>query len=126
MSTRARCHTSCRPTSLNEARKRLCTTSRSEVSGARFSFSDRLAGKCSSASRTPMQASGLTSDFSGLVRLQHVPFLEVVEAIEQDAAFEPFRHLARVFGEALEGADLAVPDHYVVAQNAHAGVTHHH
>src|SRR5450759_4404623 len=126
MSTRARCHTSCRPTSLNEARKRLCTTSRSEVSGARFSFSERLAGKCSSASRTPIQASGLTSDFSGLVRLQNVPFLEVVEAGEQDAALEPFRHLARVFGEALEGAHLAVVDHHVAAEHARARVASDH
>jgi len=35
-----------------------------------------------------------TRDFSGLVRLQHVPLFEVVEAVEQDAAFEAFLDLA--------------------------------
>ena len=75
-----------------------CSVSRSELSGLRLSFSERLLGKDQLGQQdADIPGSAGTRDFPGLVGLEHVPLFEVVEAVEQDAALESFLHLAHVF-----------------------------
>ena len=58
-------------------------------------------------------------DLARLVRLEHVAFLHVVEAVEEDAALEALAHLARVVLEALELRDRLSVDDGAVADDAH-------
>src|SRR5439155_5563410 len=61
-------------------------------------------------------------DLARLVDLEHVAFLHVVEAVEQDAALEALLDLAHVVLEALELGDLRLVDDGAVADDADAGV----
>src|ERR1019366_3416657 len=61
----------------------------------------------------------LLLDLLDVVGLEHVLLLEVVEALEADAALHSFGNLARVVLEALEALDLAVPHDGAVAEQAH-------
>src|ERR1700722_19143749 len=61
-------------------------------------------------------------DLFDLVALEDVLLLEVVEAVEADAALEALEDLAGVVLEALQAADLPLPDHGTVAQQADLAV----
>ena len=54
-------------------------------------------------------------DLTGLVELEHVALLHVVEAIEQDPALEALGDLAHVVLEPLSCPDRRVVDHRAVA-----------
>src|SRR6184192_766497 len=58
-------------------------------------------------------------DFLDLVRLDQVADLDVVEALDPDAALEALPDLAHVVLEALEGADAAFVHLHAVADHAH-------
>src|SRR4051794_41509522 len=62
----------------------------------------------------------LALDLAGLVRLQHVALLDVLEVREHDAALEAGRDLAHVLVEALERVDRRVVDDRAVAHHADA------
>src|SRR5689334_10552280 len=64
-------------------------------------------------------------DLARLVDLEHVAFLEVVEALEQDAALEALLDLADVVLEALELRDPRLVDHGAVAHDADVRVAPH-
>ena len=107
----------------------------------RFSFRECDSGKWSSAERIPTQPARTTRkakmrtsggsgsagrlverrplDLARLVRLEDVVFLDVVEAVEQDAALEALGHLARVLLEPLQLGDRGVVDDRAVADDAH-------
>ena len=68
----------------------------------------------------------LTGDFAGLVRLERVAFLDVVEAVEQDAALEALVTSRTSSLKRLSEAMRAVVDHDAVAQQADAGVARDH
>src|SRR6266511_3521622 len=55
----------------------------------------------------------------GLVGLEHVAFLDVVEAVEEDAALEAFGDLAGVVLEPLQLRDRGLVDDRPVADDAH-------
>src|SRR5215210_1612113 len=64
-------------------------------------------------------------DLAHLVGLEHVAFLHVVEAVEEDAALESFLDLARVVLEALQLRDRRVVDHGAIADDPNAGAAAH-
>src|SRR5690349_22098670 len=64
-------------------------------------------------------------DLTRLVDLEHVAFLEVVEALEQDAALEALLDLADVVLEALQLRDPGLVDHGAVADDADVRVALH-
>src|SRR5262245_60708998 len=64
-------------------------------------------------------------DLARLVDLEHVAFLDVVEALEQDPALEAFLDLAHVVLEALQLRDPRFVDHGAVAHYAHVRVSAH-
>ena len=56
-----------------------------------------------------------TGDLDDFVHLELVTDLEIVEVLQRKAAFESGLDLAHVVLEALQGVELAVVDHHVVA-----------
>src|SRR5690349_3497473 len=64
-------------------------------------------------------------DLTGLVDLEHVAFLEVVEALEQDAALEALLDLAHVVLEPAELRDARLVDDSAVAKDPDARVPPH-
>src|SRR5437773_6641493 len=64
-------------------------------------------------------------DLARLVELEHVAFLQVVEAVEQDPALEALRHLADVVLEAPELGDRRLVDDGAVADDPDLGVPPH-
>src|SRR3954469_3209908 len=64
-------------------------------------------------------------DLARLVDLEHIAFLHVVEALQEDAAFEAGLDLAGVFLEALQLRDPRLVDDGPVADDADAGVAPH-
>src|SRR5437667_8771225 len=64
-------------------------------------------------------------DLARLVDLEHVAFLEVVEAVEQDPALEALRHLADVVLEASELRDRRLVDDRPVPDDPDLGVAAH-
>src|SRR5712691_11263968 len=54
--------------------------------------------------------------------LEHVALLHVVEAVEEDAALEALRYLARIVLEALELGDRRLVDHRAVTHDTHLAV----
>ena len=74
---------------------------------------------------TAMPAGGMrrrsqrARDLFDLVGLDHVALADVVVALDRHAALEAFLDLAHVLLEALQGAQHAVEDHHMVAQEAH-------
>src|SRR4051794_15783992 len=62
----------------------------------------------------------LALDLAGLVGLQHVALLDVLEVREHDAALEAGRDLAHILVEALERVDRRVVDDRAVAHHADA------
>src|SRR4029077_12917974 len=110
-------------------------------SSFRLPFSERFSGKCSSAERMPTQPAPKALrggsrrrrgrlevgalDLPRLVDLEHVAFLEVVEALEQDAALEALLDLADVVLEALQLGDPRLVDDRAVAHDADVGVAPH-
>src|SRR5262245_19581398 len=108
-----------------------------ERSTLRFPLSECVSGSRSSSRRTPTTigaASGplhgplrplgaargrrreASGDLLDLVRLDHVPDLQVLIVLEARAALVARRHLAHVLLEAAEAADLAVVHDDVVAE----------
>src|SRR6185369_1381893 len=81
---------------------------------ARFESSLRSGGR-SFVERCPL-------DLARLEDLEHVAFLHVVEAVEEDAALEPLRNLASVVLEPLQLRDGRCVDHSTVADHADARV----
>src|SRR6266571_5036623 len=63
----------------------------------------------------------LALDLPRLVCLDHVAFLDVLEVLDRDAAFEALLDLARIVLEALERSDLAVVDDRSLANEANVG-----
>src|SRR5262249_28107307 len=59
-------------------------------------------------------------DLPRLVALEHVAFLHVVEAVEEDSALEAFTDLAHIVLEALQLRDRSLVDHGSVADDPHA------
>ena len=57
-------------------------------------------------------------DLADLIRLDHIAFLDVVEAGQPDAAFEPGGDAADVIFESAQRRDDAVEDDHAVAQQA--------
>src|SRR6185503_10914431 len=135
--SRARCQSSSWSPSATEAPKRRWSWAFTDRSSLRLPFSERFSGKCSSTERMPTQPApkalrgGGRSrrrrveigalDLTRLVDLQHVAFLEVVEALEQDAALEALLDLADVVLEALQLRDPGLVDHGAVADDADVG-----
>src|SRR5436309_336084 len=64
-------------------------------------------------------------DLARLVDLEHVAFLEVVEAVEQNPALEALCHLADVVLEAPELGDRRLVDDRPVADDSDLGVPAH-
>src|SRR5687768_5844364 len=50
--------------------------------------------------------------------LDHVAYLDVVEPLEADAAFEPGLHLADIILEPAQRGDLPLEHHHVVAEQS--------
>src|SRR3954452_25155211 len=67
----------------------------------------------------------LALHLSRLEDLQHVALLDVLVALERDAALVALRHLARVLLEAPQRADPAGPDHGAVAHEPDGRVAAH-
>src|SRR5438552_1412357 len=64
-------------------------------------------------------------DLTRLERLEHVALLDVVEAVEEDAALEPLGDLPRVVLEPLQLRDRRRVDDRAVADDAHPRVAPH-
>src|ERR1019366_1006636 len=122
----ARCSLSCSATSAIDTPKRARTRSRNFSTTRRLSFSDRACGTWNVRRRTPTNTSSsqLLLDLLDLVALDDILLLELVVALETDAALEALDHLARVVLEALEAGNLPVPNHGAVAHEASLRAAH--
>ena len=86
-----RCHWSWWSTSAAATENRCRTLSTIGFTTARFAFSDRLSGMCSSISSAPTYtrvSRSSTRYLALLIRFDDVALLEVLEVGEADAAFE--------------------------------------
>src|SRR5688572_1317827 len=120
----ARCHSSWWSTSATAAPTlRMRSLIRFRID--RFSFSECTCGRCSSTrtEATYTETSAVLVERAGqlleLVGLDEVVHLQRIVALEPDAALEALLDLADVVLEALERGDAPVPDHVVVADQAH-------
>ena len=81
----------------------------------------RIAGRSRLSGRqveAPAARQRAALDLAGDVALEDVALLEVVVALEQDAALETRRDLAHVLLDAAQRADVAVPDERALAHHA--------
>src|SRR6185436_20906613 len=100
----------------------------------RLSFRDSANSMCSSKSATATSTRSFAALRMTRVRasserrlhlldlegLDHVADLDVLEALDADAALEALAHLGDVVLEVAQGGDLPFEDHPVVAQQTHA------
>src|SRR5262249_28919251 len=91
---------------------------RAGASGARVARRALGSGGRSFVERRPL-------DLARLEDLEHVPFLHVVEAVEEDAALEALGNLADVVLEPLELSDRRRVDHGAVTDDPDARITTH-